>query len=96
MDSHACPRGANQNRQQRKFVLRLAAGRLDPVVKTSKECEMGQTLWRHKLTRALSKRRLALAEPNIWQREGAPVCLDVLPSIINSFLLKGNVVCYTL
>ena len=31
MDSNACPRGANQNRQQRKFVLRLAAGCLDPV-----------------------------------------------------------------
>ena len=50
---------------------------------TSKECKMGQIRWRRKLTRALSKRRLALAEPKLWQREAARVCLDALPSIVN-------------
>ena len=54
---------------------------------------MGQIRWRHKLTRALSKRRLALAEPKTWQRKAANICLDVLPSIVSKFLSKGDVVC---
>ena len=56
---------------------------------------MGQIRWRHNLARALNKRRLALAEPKTWQREASHVSFDVLPSIVNRFLLKGEVVCHS-
>ena len=57
---------------------------------------MGQIRLRHKLARALSKRRLALAELKTWQRKAAYICLDVLPSIVSKLLSKGDVVCHRL